>query len=139
MRRGERNLAGFTLLEVVVTLAVLSISLTVLMRLFSSVTSATHSHSDYYQALKIAESRMSLLAANAGPSARGSGTVDDYFHWKSHVEVYRAESENPLSNTGYSADTQGMSTPYLLSVAVSWGEGKSREVELTTVRLGVQP
>jgi prepilin-type N-terminal cleavage/methylation domain-containing protein len=139
MHRSEYNPGGFSLLEVIVTLAVLSISLTVLFRIFSSVTLTSGLTSDYYQALKIAETRMSLLSAKAGSSIGGSGTVDDYYQWKSKVERYTPAYDSPLANSQSSLDTDSATRPYLLTVSVSWGTNKKRELELTTVRLGMQP
>jgi len=137
MRRANRGVRGFSLLEVVVTLAVLSISLTVLFRVFSSVTMTAGMTSDYFEALKIAETRMSLLAEKASLSS--SGTVDDYYHWKARVERYTAGFENKLPGGQSLLDIGSGNVPYLLTVSVSWGSNRKREVELSTIRLGMTP
>ena len=126
MRPISNHLEGFSLLEVIVTLAVLSISLTVLFRVFSSVTMTTGVTSDYYSALKIAETRMSLLSAKAGSFS--SGTVGDYYHWRSKMERYSTGPDSPLASGQSLLDTDSAMSPYLLTVSVSWGSKRQRKI-----------
>ena len=137
MRRANCPSPGFTLLEVVVTLAVLSLSLTALYRIFSSVTMTAGMTAHYYEALKIAETRMGLLSANVSTSS--SGSINGFYNWKSRVERYAMASDNPLAGAQSIIETDSATMPYLLTVSVSWGEGKKREVTLNTIRLGMAP
>lgn len=135
MHRKPDIATGFTLLEVVVTLAVLSVSLTVLYQVFSSVARGTRISSDYYQALQIAESQMALLSARVSDYGGASGVVDGYFRWKTSASAYRAPFDSPLAGDALISAAERRQRPYLLTVNVSWGDGTGRELELNTIRL----
>lgn len=114
-----------------VTLAVLSISLTVLYQVFSSVARGTHLSADYYRALEIAESRMSLLSTEAGTVGGSSGVIDNYYRWQTSIQIYTPPFDSPLASDSFDRRQQ----TYLLSVNVSWGDARKHNLELNTIRL----
>ena len=136
MRRRPDTSPGFTLLEVVVTLAVLSLSLTALYQIYSSVARGTRVSADYYRALQIAESQMALLSARVGMTTGGSGVVDEYYRWRASVNAYTPPSDGPLSGDGFTSASEMGQQTYLLNVTVSWGDAREHDLELTTIRLG---
>lgn len=130
---------GFSLLEVIVALAVLGICVTVILQIMSSVTTATRITDDYAQALSIAETRMALLVAQDNPAGVDTGKVGDMFRWRSQVSEYKPPMNNLLfNNTGFS-DPENIYRPYHYQVVVSWGGFRKRQLELSTIRLGVAP
>lgn len=130
---------GFTLMEVVVTLAVLSISLTALYQVFSSVARGTRVSADYYRALEVAETQMARLSAQLTDYAGASGTEEGGFRWRAQARPYNAPLESPLANDSLLSATEAGIQPYLLTVHVTWGEARKRDLELSTIRLGGAP
>lgn len=139
MRPKDEAASGFTLMEVVVTLAILSISLTALYQVFSSVARGTRVSANYYRALEVAETQMARLTARMSDYAGASGTEQGGFHWRTQARPYNAPLESPLANDSFLSATEMGVQPYLLTVRVSWGEGRERDLELSTIRLGGSP
>lgn len=136
MQRKPDSHGGFTLIEVVVTLAVLSISLTVLYQVFSSVARGTRVSADYYRALEIAETQMALLSTRMNDYAGTSGTAENGFRWQASASRYNPPVESPLAGDELVSAEEQAIQPYLLTVRVSWGEERKRNLELATIRLG---
>ncbi|WP_407946826.1 prepilin-type N-terminal cleavage/methylation domain-containing protein [Parahaliea maris] len=135
MKRAIKSPGGFTLLEVVVALAVVSVSLTMIYRAISSSARNTGTTDDYYRALQIAESRMSLLSAQSRTAPFDSGLVGDRFRWETRIQEYLSPLDSSLASGNRNLlETSGV-RPYLLSVSVSWGDFGRRKVSLATVRL----
>jgi len=131
--------SGFSLLEVIVALAVLGICVSVILRIFSSVAGATRIIDDYAEALNIAESQMALQVARDNPLGTDSGLVDNYYRWNTKVTEFRLDTDSPLlGNSGFS-DAENSYIPFYYRVTVVWGDIKKRELELATIRLGVRP
>lgn len=119
---------GFSLLEVLVAFAILSISLGVLLQVFATGLRNAGLADDYTRATLYAES---ILAATGRetPLTEGerSGPVNDRFSWRSTVSAY----------------TEGLPDPekiraraYRVSVEVYWpGLAQNRSVLLETLRL----
>lgn len=124
----RERVAGFSLLEVLVALAVLGISLGVLFRVFGQSLTDVGRAEHYTQAVLVAESQLALIGADPGNALRSYETdVDDRFHVSVDVSPMAPRSGGvvvPLS-------------AYRVSVTVGWGEGsRRRQVTATTVRLG---
>ncbi|NHI02079.1 prepilin-type N-terminal cleavage/methylation domain-containing protein [Oceanimonas sp. MB9] len=116
---------GFTLLEVLVAFAVLTVTLGVLLNIFSLAMRTTQAVQDQQKAVLLAESRLAELSA--GVTLRPGverGDFDDRFAWESRIEEF---------DTQTLMDNQSQLLPYRLSVVVSWGD--SRRYELATLRL----
>ena len=119
--------SGFSLLEVLVAFAILSMSLGVLYQAFSNSLRNVGASGDYSRAIIIAEARLAEAMADV-PLNEGSdqGEVDGRYQWKVVVQRYEYEGEEIVSRF----------TPYQVEVVVSWQDGKhTREYQLSTLRL----
>ena len=119
--------SGFSLLEVLVAFAILSMSLGVLYQAFSNSLRNVAASGDYSRAMIIAEARLAEAMADV-PINEGSdqGEVDDRYQWKLTVQRYEYDDEGITSQF----------TPYQVQVVVTWQDGRhSREYELSTLRL----
>ena len=126
-RAGPGSSRGFSLIEVVVALAILALALGSLMQLFGAAARSATLTGERNQALALAESRLALLSAETVlTEGESSGTFDEKYRWRVRVAPFEedaAEERRPLR-------------PLLVSVAVSWGEGAvERRLSLTGVRL----
>jgi len=119
---------GFSLLEVLVAFAILSISLGVLLQVFATGLRNAGLADDYTRATLYAESVLAAIGRET-PLTEGerSGPVNDRFSWRSTVSAY----------------TEGLPDPekiraraYRVNVEVYWpGLAQNRSVVLETLRL----
>ena len=119
---------GFSLLEVLVAFAILSVSLGVLLQVFATGLRNVGTADDYTQATLYAESILAAIGKET-PLEEGnhSGPINDQFSWRSTVSAY----------------TDGMPDPeitrvraYRVGVEVFWdGSSQTRSVTLETLRL----
>ena len=116
---------GFTLLEVLVALTILSISLVVLMGIFSQDLSRARDMRDGSAARALAQS---LIAQRGDPGALAMGDSegrDGAFVW--HVHTAQAGTGEP-----------GAPQMALITASVRWGGGE-HAVSLTTLRAMPKP
>ena len=119
---------GFSLLEVLVAFAILSISLGVLLQVFATGLRNAGIADDYTRAVLYAESILAAFGREA-PLVEGeqSGPVNEQFSWRSAVSVYTEgmpDSEQPRVRA------------YQIRVEVYWpGLLQDRSVVLETLRL----
>jgi general secretion pathway protein I len=127
----ERSaVAGFTLIEVLVALAIVGLTLTATAGVFSSGLLSHESASGAEAALALAEERLALAGANLHPGA-DKGVYDDRFAWQTTVAPYVDVGDTKF------ADKSAMPTLYRVAVSVAWRDGhRSRELSLSTLRLG---
>jgi general secretion pathway protein I len=119
---------GFSLLEVLVAFAILSVSLGVLLQVFATGLRNAGAADDYTQATLYAESILAAFGRET-PLNEGqhSGPINDRFSWRGTVSAY----------------TEGMPDPektrvraYRVEVEVFWaGLLQTRSVTLETLRL----
>ncbi|TNF08129.1 MAG: type II secretion system protein [Gammaproteobacteria bacterium] len=133
-RRREK---GFSLLEVIVALAILGICVTVVLQIMSSVSTAARVTDDYAQALAIAETQMALLIAQENHAGTDTGKVGDQYRWRSRISEYKPSTDNRLFNNNGFIDPENVYRPYHYNVEVTWGGYRKRKLELSTIRLGV--
>ncbi len=126
MNRPAHSDSGFTLIEVLVALTILSISLAVMLHIFSQSLDRARESQNEMAASAIAQS----LLADAGPSMPlepddTEGKTADGFSWRLHVEPY-----------GSADDRKAWSMDALsVSVTVGWNDGGNRRsLTLTTMR-----
>ena len=120
-RRGAK---GFTLLEVIVALAILGLSLAVLLGIFSQSLERSRAGTNEDGARVLAQS---LLAESAhAPAREGEGDAEGGLHWKVRVAPYGSDSD--AQSWAEALET--------VSVVVSWREERrTRRFVLSTLRL----
>lgn len=119
--------SGFSLLEVLVAFAILSMSLGVLYQAFSNSLRNVGASGDYTRAIIIAEARLAEAMVQV-PLNEGAeqGEVEQRYQWKTMVQRYEYADQEIVSRY----------TPYQVHVVVSWQDGKhTRQYEITTLRL----
>ena len=134
----SKGCSGFTLLEVLVAMSVLAISITVIMRVFSSAATSTQVMDDYYHALQLAESRMAMLLTERNPLGTDSGEENQRYRWRTVVTEYRPDSDSLMFGNSLLNDPENEFIPYHFYVSVTWGHIRERSFELDTIRLGVR-
>jgi general secretion pathway protein I len=129
---GERRLTGFTLIEVLIALAIVGLALGAVAGVFSNGLIGHETASDAEAALALAEEQLALASAPLQPSAR-SGIYAGRFAWQTAV--------SPYDDGGKEADMpDSLPRLYRIAVSVAWHDGhRSRELSLSTLRLGAPP
>jgi general secretion pathway protein I len=123
------NSRGFTLLEVLVAFLILSLSMSVMMRIVSLSLKALETAEHHQVALQLAESRLADVLTRLNVDSRGKkeGRLDRRYRWQSEIEPY--QFDNQEAGEHYSIN------PWLIRVSVSWGADPAERVSLSTVRL----
>ncbi len=114
---------GFTLVEVIVAMAIVGISLVMIMQLFSGGLRASRTSCDYTRAVVHAKNTMEELSYDPVP---GSGNFDDGFNWKTEIEAHEEPEES-----GYKL--------MKLIVIISWGDALSKPKSIQLVSLKTLP
>lgn len=123
MTRGNSQ-EGFSLLEVLVAFAVLTVTLGVLLNIFSLAIRTTHSALEQQQAMLLAESKLTELDTGRLRPGRERGWFDDHYWWETRVEEF--DSRELMDN-------ESMLMPYRMEVVVGWDP--DRQYRLSTLRL----
>lgn len=123
---------GFTLLEVVVAMAVAGLVLGAAMQLIGAGAHAAATLNTHRRALLVAESHLESIAAQTELAVgTTNGTTTDKFRWQATVEPLELPDADDARNTPFQL--------YAVSVEVLWGdERNSRRVRLASVRLARQ-
>jgi len=124
----EADEAGFTLVEVIVALAMLSLGLTLVMSLLSTGLGRAGMAERLAGAVSLAQSVMAQVgtAIPLRPETRESAEANGY-RWHLAIQPYRAEP---------AGDARAVEL-YQVSVNVGWREGEDpRSFALSTLRLG---
>lgn len=131
---------GFSLLEILVAFAILSLSLGVLLRIFAGGGNLSKTADDYYKAVITAETLLTSLGVDA-PLQPGvtQGMTETGFRWTTTVTPYPinpqllgGQAGSPMMNnsTGF--------LPYWVEVAIEWGpEEDPRAFTLESLRLAM--
>jgi general secretion pathway protein I len=126
----RKNCRGMTLIEVLVAFIVLSVTMSVIMQIFSGGMRNARLAESYSRAVFLAESKMAAAGLER-PLLPGeySGQAGGEMRWR--VSVTPAEDD---------ATTNAQLMPmrlYQVQVTAAWGDdGRERQVELTSLRLG---
>ncbi|MBI5739481.1 MAG: prepilin-type N-terminal cleavage/methylation domain-containing protein [Nitrospirae bacterium] len=81
-----REAGGFTLIEVIVAIVILSISLVLVMQLFAGGLRAARTSGDYSRAVLHAKDKMGELLENP---VSETGSFDDGYEWETEVQNYK--------------------------------------------------
>lgn len=122
---GRGGEAGFTLLEVLVALAVLAISLGVLIPVFSGTLDRQGALADQKTAAMLAESKLATVGSEI-PLVDGAtdGKFDNGFTWHAEVAPYQFQY------------TSRFVTPKLVTLTVHWpAKNGPRVLTVKTIRL----
>lgn len=125
-----RRQSGFSLLEILVAFAVLSLCLGVLLRIFAGGGQIARTADDYYRAILTAESMLNGLGTEI-PLKPGitEGELEGGYRWNFNVTPYNVD-QNLMG------DQKLGFTPYWVELTVEWGgEEDPRAFNLETLRL----
>jgi len=112
---------GFTLIEVIVAIVILSISLVLVMQLFAGGLRAARTAGDYSRAVIHAKDKMGELLENP---VGETGSFDDGYAWETEAQTYKEFEEENL-------------TLMELKVRVKWDDAlrNPRTVELVSLKV----
>jgi general secretion pathway protein I len=121
--------AGFTLIEVLVALAVVGLALGAIATAFGNALTAHETTADAEAALALAEEQLALAAASFRPG-NAKGDFAGRFAWQTTVAPY-------VDGDKTAGPTPAPRVLYRVTVSVAWRDGRrGREVALSTLRLG---
>ncbi|WP_052700409.1 type IV pilus modification PilV family protein [Methylocucumis oryzae] len=125
---------GFSLLEILIAFAILAISLTILLKIFSAGTNTAIVAEEYTTAVQIAESLMTQVGvATRIQPGETSGDENERYHWRILITPY-------LPDPNLVDIKQLKLLMYQVVVTVSWSDGGDgeRQLELSTLKLGTE-
>lgn len=128
----DKHSGGFTLLEVVIALAIAALALVVLFRAGADGLFAVSTASRAEEAVQRAQSHLAALGREA-PLLEGQSGGDDGGGYRWHLRVAPvARWQRPGA-----AGSTALTTLYDVEVSVSWrGNGHDRAITLRTERVG---
>lgn len=129
-RSNQNDEAGFTLVEVIVALAILALCLGVLLGVISHTAWQTAQAERLARAGLLAQSLLATVGTEM-PIRAGetSGEFPDGFHWRVKTQPYGEGAKREQWPVG----------GYTVLVEVSWNDGfNGRSVALSTLRLGAK-
>ncbi len=125
---------GFSLLEILIAFAILAISLTILLKIFSAGTNTAIVAEEYTTAVQIAESLMTQVGVVTRiQPGETSGDENERYHWRIFITPY-------LPDPNLVDIKQLKLLMYQVVVTVSWSDGGNgeRQLELSTLKLGTE-
>lgn len=123
---GQDGAAGFTLIEVIAALAILSLTMAVVFGVFSDIFFNQRKARDLVEATALAQSTLARVGTEWPIlTDRSSGLTETGYRWDVVVEPYPFAARNPSSVR-----------PYRIAVSVFLGSARDPLLTLTTIRLG---
>lgn len=126
---------GFSLLEVLVAFIILSLALSVLMRIFSGGLGNIGAAEHYSRAVAIAESQLAAAGVES-PLTEGeyTGEAENGYTWRTSMQRYDAGTQ-PLEGVVLPVDL------YRVEVTVNWDNTATipRTLRLVTLRVAPRP
>jgi general secretion pathway protein I len=132
---------GFTLIEVLVALAVVGLALAAVAGVLGTSLMAHETVAGAEQALALAEERLAF-ATTPGALLPGTskGNFAGNYAWQITVAPYNDGRDETRPIGKKEADLNDRLRLYQVSVSVTWRDGhRGRQLALTTVRLGAAP
>lgn len=137
MRTSKHYLqSGFSLLEILIAFSILSLSIGILLNIFSGGVNTAITAEDYTVAVQIAES----LVAKTGNEIQlnehqSTGIENEKYHWLLDIRPYTINSEN--------FDPKNASSElFKVNATVEWGDGEDgsddRQLQIVTLKLAAK-
>jgi general secretion pathway protein I len=126
---------GFSLLEILVAFSILALSLSILLKIFSTGVNTAITAEQYTTAVQIAESVMAKTGVESPLKAgQSSGVENNDYHWSVTVSPF----DPHLANLDVRTLAANL---FKIKVVVTWGESaiNERAVELTSLKLMNKP
>jgi general secretion pathway protein I len=122
---------GFTLLETLVAMMILSIALVIIFQQFSGALNAGHISESYTRAVWHAREKMDeLLLYETLSEDNQEGDFEDEYRWRYRIE--QVKSDSGLNLEGFASFT--------ITVWVSWEQGRNtKQVDISTLTLAKSP
>jgi general secretion pathway protein I len=136
MRSADKShRAGFTLIEVLIALAIVGMALVAVAAVFSNGLVGHETAADAEAALALAEERLATAEATAAlQPGISNGQFVGRFAWQTVIAPYEDGSEA----AGQILPAKNVPPLYRVAVSVAWHDGhRSRQLSLSTLRLGV--
>ncbi|MBI4683142.1 MAG: prepilin-type N-terminal cleavage/methylation domain-containing protein [Nitrospirae bacterium] len=114
--------SGFTLIEIIVAMAILGISLVLVMQLFSAGLKSAKATCDYTIAIVHAKDKMEELSESL---VSDSGAFEDGFRWETDIQDYKE-----IEESGYKLKK--------LKVNILWPEAHKGQKSLGLVSLKIE-
>lgn len=132
MNTGHRiSQQGFTLIEVLVAFVLLSLTLAVILQIFSSGLRNIGAAEGYTRAMVLAEAKLAQLGNETALASGETGGEDDIFSWQLVVAPYQAESAD-------TEETESAIPLYDVTLEIQWQQGSRRpRISFRTLRTGV--
>jgi len=123
---------GFTLIEVLVAFMILTLSVSVLLRIFSGGLNSVSVAGDYAQAVLLAESQLAVVGHSEPLAVGQSSGESERFRWRRTIESYLPWEDD----TALTVPLSG----YLVTVEVSWTRnGRDQQITLNSLRVQKRP
>jgi general secretion pathway protein I len=122
---------GFTLLETLVAMMILSIALVIIFQQFSGALNTGHISESYTRAVWHAREKMDELLLYETPSQEiQEGEFGDGYRWRYRIEP--ANSDSPLN-------LEGLAT-FTITVWVSWEQGRNtKQMDISALTIAKLP
>jgi len=130
---------GFTLLEIVVAMAILSISIVTILQLFSGALGSIKVSDDYLRATILAQNKLNELESQYATFVDDKGVFeeDNRYHWDLSVENYDLVNLHPQFEN-LEIDNKASEFPIIvnkISLKVHWKtERRNRVMEIVTLK-----
>ena len=126
-----KNRKGFTLIEVLVSVVLLGIGLTVILELFSGGLRSARISEEYTRAVWYGRTKMEeMLITGDLPEGMTEGTFDHQYSWKAEVK-----KSNPSIVQEMETMTALPTDLYQIVVTVTWPSGtRQRSLEIESLR-----
>ncbi|MFO8085328.1 MAG: type II secretion system protein [Desulfobacterales bacterium] len=118
---------GFTLIEILVAMMLLSICLVVILQLFSGGLKSGKTAEDYTRAVFYAREKMEeYLLMEDFQEGVFEGTFDDVYRWRADITYVEPEDEEP----------ERLVDLFQVNVSVFWAAGKrEKEFQISTLKI----
>ena len=122
---------GFTLLEILVAFVLLSMTLGVILQIFSGGLQNTAAAGHYAQAAIFADSKLAMLDSESPLVEGETHGAEGNYNWRMTIEPYQDTDDlNKLTTGRYQL--------YTINLRIQWQHGAHQpELEFKTYRLGV--